>query len=441
MNENLPARRRILLPDAIALGATRAPPEERALDARRPWLLQDRRTAARIIAGYVDLFAVRMEGGVPAGPRQHLFRVDLGGLLLGIGPAAVGTDGEGVGVLAVGGQGAIADMLDRHAVDPALLEAWICRLSAAMLNAPAGWEVRAAEAGTRLALAEGERFRAPAQGVAWVVVESGEVRLADAACGCASGHPPVPLAAGTWVEGAPSGAAVAVLPSHALAGAELATAMDAFHDRAIECVARRLADAAEAKTRHAERRSALAATQAGELTGDLARVILPRRRRHEGRVEAGDPLFAACHIAAEALGAVVVHPPGDVAGHGFGGVLDIARASRLRAREVLLRSGWWRGNVGPLVAWHGETRRPVAIVASGTRRSAMVDALSGAHRVVDARLASELNPSAAMLYPSLPQRPLSAVDLLRFCGGRIVKDAARILLAALALGCWRWRCR
>ena len=51
----------------------------------------------------------------------------------------------------------------------------------------------------------------------------------------------------------------------------------------------------------------------------------------------------------------------------FNDVVEIARASRLRVRQTLLRGDWWTRDVGPLVAWHGEERSPVALVPSGRR--------------------------------------------------------------------------
>ena len=41
----------------------------------------------------------------------------------------------------------------------------------------------------------------------------------------------------------------------------------------------------------------------------------------------------------------------------FEDIVEIARASRLRVRRSLLRANWWKRDVGPLVAWHGDERK------------------------------------------------------------------------------------
>jgi hypothetical protein len=42
-----------------------------------------------------------------------------------------------------------------------------------------------------------------------------------------------------------------------------------------------------------------------------------------------------------------------------------ARANGVGLRRVLLRAEWWRRDNGALLAWHGETRDPVALLPAG----------------------------------------------------------------------------
>jgi NHLM bacteriocin system ABC transporter ATP-binding protein len=112
---------------------------------------------------------------------------------------------------------------------------------------------------------------------------------------------------------------------------------------------------------------------------------------------------------------------------------NIAHASRLRARRVLLRDGWWRRDIGPLVAWRGEAREPVAIVPTSPHRYVMVAPGKGAGRVVDAELAAGLAPEAMMLYAPLPALTGSST-LLAFCLRQASSEVVRILLSALAIG-------
>ena len=56
--------------------------------ANHPFLLNDPHSVWRVAAGHVDVFAVPLEEGAPAGRREHLFRVPCGYLLFGMQPRA-----------------------------------------------------------------------------------------------------------------------------------------------------------------------------------------------------------------------------------------------------------------------------------------------------------------------------------------------------------------
>ena len=101
-------------------------------------------------------------------------------------------------------------------------------------------------------------------------------------------------------------------------------------------------------------------------------------------------------------------------------------------RQTLLRPNWWRWNVGPLVAWRGEARRPVALIPM-SRRYVMLE--PDRRDVASWRsLASELASEAAMFYPKLPSWSLSTWDLLKFCTRHVRANAGRTVFGVLAMG-------
>src|SRR5688572_17457807 len=73
----------------------------RETGSNRPLLLTDPDTFYVVQAGKVDIFAVPVAAGQPAGARRHLFRVNVGQALFGaqLSPQA------GLGLLAVGAMG------------------------------------------------------------------------------------------------------------------------------------------------------------------------------------------------------------------------------------------------------------------------------------------------------------------------------------------------
>ena len=195
------------------------------------------------------------------------------------------------------------------------------------------------------------------------------------------GDPPLPLASGTWVKAA--GSAAIRVRSEAPTGDELWLAINRFHVLAMECIRLRLTSVAEMESRRLADRTNLAAAKAHELFSDLAAVIVPQSQRVEYEEQGAGPLFGACRAAGDATGVAIVQPPGRrLTRHDFSDVLEIARASRLRMRQTLLRPNWWRWNVGPLIAWRGEARRPVALIPM-SRRYVMLEPGSPGRRIVD----------------------------------------------------------
>ena len=403
------------------------------LDGRRPYALDDCGRALRVIRGHVDLFAVPIAED-HASTRRHLCRVEKDEIILGLPVAAVDGEARRIRVLAVGGQDAEGLVFDRRLIkDPTALETWIVHLSSVLLGATATWEAREAKIGASLHLATGEQLRAPAQGVSWILVEGGGIRLGDFVC--RSGDPPIPLASGTWIE-SDGEAAVRVLKGATALGVDLWPAIDQFHAAAMRCIQRRIATADDAEVRALHQRADHAAEESRRLFEELANVVVPSRDSGP-RVEAADPLFEACRIAAKAIGADVVRPrPGHARSleQESSKAIEIARASRLRSRRVLLRAKWWQRHSGSLVAWHGSPKNAVAIVPVASGGCAMVDPRSGAAQRINAQLAAEFEPNAVMLYARLPTQAGSVLKLIAFCMQYGYADGARIALSALALG-------
>lgn len=416
----------------------RSAPGQMALAGRQTWRLDDRDHALEVIDGSVDVFALGSTEGRSSGPPQLLFRARPGSIILGappwLGRSADHRSADKVELVAVGLPGAKARMVARASVsNRSTLEGWVLKLSTALAEQSPDLDVQQAEIGSTYVLADRERLGAPALGVAWISVQEGTIRPFGTGAACDASHPLLPLAAAKWIEACGSARVVA----HAGADLELPQlwdAIDRFHHDAMGRIAERMAAAADAEMRQRAHRTVLDAAYAHEAITDLAAVIVPRPDRPPHLIEPADPLLGACRIAAAASGAEIVRPPGrETTRQHFDDVVEIARASRLRVRRTMLRADWWRRDGGPLVTWHGDARRPVAIVPARGRGWIMVDPASGTRRQIDRRLAAELATDAAVFYLPLPARPLSFLDLLAFWIPRARSDAVRVLLGALAL--------
>ncbi|MBX3469028.1 MAG: NHLP bacteriocin export ABC transporter permease/ATPase subunit [Planctomycetes bacterium] len=371
---------------------------------------------ARVVGGSLQVFAARLEGGRPEGPRRFLFECGPGdplGFLPTRRPAEHG-------LIAVGR----ADIEPLRTGDPAgdaaaWADAWTTKLASSLagVTRPPG-ALFADPRAERLApdsllagLAEG-----PPR---WLRVGEGVLRL-QGLVDVGPDDGAVPLRAPLWAQaqGEVVLAGDGEAPGDPLDGPT----------RLLELVLAALAalDATEAADRQERlgRRTALAAEASRRSARQLASVLAP-----DGvgaPPVGGSDVFRAAALCGRALGLTLRAAPGE--GAGGAAVEAIAAASHVRARAVLLRDDWWRQDCGPLVAFDGPERRPVALLCPEAGRYDRVDPASGARERVTAANEGSLDRVAYMLYAPMSSaagRPLQG--LLR--GGR--GDVARLLVASL----------
>lgn len=403
------------------------------LHARRPYRLDASAEILQLVDGHADLFAVPIADGSRSGVRRHLCRITNGGLIMGLSNSGANAASHPFAIIAVGCQGATARRRDRTSIeDRGALEIWIASFATAMAEASDRWNVPTMEFGTKVNLEAGQQLRAPSQGVAWLAVESGEFGIMNGPSVCEAADLAMPFASGMWGE-ARSAATLRIFDSEALLGDGIWPAIDHFHGVATQYIAAQCRAAWDVEKQRFHERTRKAAFHSGRMTGELAAVLM---NRHKGPplIEGDDPLLDACRMVGDALATPVIAPSErDRSEQGPAGAAEIARSSHVRARGVLLRDAWWRGDVGPFVAWRGDKRAPAAVVPS-PHGYIVVEPDTTSRRRIDAEAARELQPEALMFYPPLPASAASLKGLATFCLRNGATDIARILLYALVLG-------
>jgi NHLM bacteriocin system ABC transporter ATP-binding protein len=409
------------------------PPTRVMLDGRRPKLLDHRGHVLQVTAGHVDVFAVSMIEGNTTGARHHLFRVESGEILLDLAQSA-DSAGSLIQVIAVGGPGTEARVLPRLEIRALeLIATWITRLATLIAGPSPGWEMREPAYQDATEMLPGERRRGPGRGIVWVALQTGTAKLMALDPVLVAGGPPLPLTSGMWIEAGQS--ACTVIASTGMPDGEvLWHALDQFHDCAMVCIRDYLARDVARETQRLVRRSELTSAQTFESFDRLSAIVVRRFGRVEVETDPSDPLLAACRAVAEADRApFIVGPRRASAQQEFADVIDIARTARLRVRQTLLRGEWWKQDVGPLLAWHGEERHPVALIRGARGRYAMIDPSAGTRRPVDRSLATGLAPEAVTFYPALPSHQLRFRDLLTFGLRHSSGNFGRIALAVIAM--------
>ncbi|MBW4620250.1 MAG: NHLP bacteriocin export ABC transporter permease/ATPase subunit [Cyanosarcina radialis HA8281-LM2] len=146
----------------------------------------------------------------------------------------------------------------------------------------------------------------------------------------------------------------------------------------------------------------------------------------------GTPLLVAAGAVGRALG-INIRPPAK--SENLGRVKDpleaIARASRIRIRRVLLSDRWWQKDCGPLLAYLGEDRHPVALLPQGNHYE-IFNPVERTRIPVSDSTAQHLAPEAWMFYRFLPDTNAPAWDLLKFALKGRGKDLTLIVLAGVA---------
>jgi NHLM bacteriocin system ABC transporter ATP-binding protein len=366
-----------------------------------------------LVSGCLAVFAIDRD----TGERLHLFSLESGDFLLPLaGPASAAWEFAAV-PLETSCLQQTDDLREWERVFA--FENWLAKMGEALARLRPAGEARFVQTGRALHLKHGERV-AVEEGIAFVRLESGE--------GSLMGTPAAPggtivLTPGLWLR------AEAEAEWKPLENGDSKTLADTI-DLTIRILFEAL-DEIKRRRETADRDRFLARQEmnrriSGAALGELAG-ITGKGAEREPVGSSGDPLFDAVRVAAAAMGAAV--RPAQGSGQRSDAVREIAQASGIRTRTVVLGGEWWRKESGPLVT-HRDNGAPVALVprrggyeildpAAGTRERATQSSTAG------------LNAFAQMLYPPLPE-DLSTRSLLRHAFRSRRRDLRTMAAAGVA---------
>ncbi len=406
-----------------------------------PFLLSDRSSVWFVQTGKVDVFSVDMEDGEPVGPRMHLFRAEAGEILLGLGPSK-----SAVGLLAVAGMGTTLTTVARSrllepARDPVhasaiatCIEKWATELLSGIARGslpPSGGKELVP--GKEVEVDERQSVSAHS-GVLWIIYSEGRLRPFGR-----KDFPVIrqdrffPLCDRTWLASAGKGVVRTVDTATFLAEDTNLIGLDTFHQQAMECIG---PDRRQSEQHHQKRMEATAEVNRAALESVYAQLAATIDQKVESYEEpTDDSLLAACRMVGRAADIEIrPHPDSKRGVQQKDPLANIAKASRMRIRRVLLKDRWWCRDGGPLLGFLEEGTRPVAILPTKPGRYELWDPVEETREPVTSALAASLNPSAYVFYRTLPDRALSGRDVIRFVLPRCRGDIIRIALMGIAAG-------
>jgi NHLM bacteriocin system ABC transporter ATP-binding protein len=410
--------------------------------SNQPFEIEDASQVWFVAAGRVDVFAVAGAAALGTGARTHLLRVEAEGVIFGWGASpdatlprflAVGDNETRVfrlpleRVRRLGGETVGQDAMSGW------IDGWVEAVYQGLAGAPAPTDAQVARDGETIHLSGGASVR-PDDCVLWAQPSEGGLFLAGLdQLGLAADAGRWPVSPAGWLAALADTKVSFVQTRVGRAGAGFWEDFARFHALArrwaavhLEELRRRGAERLAAKT-EAEQRVLRSAV------GHLSTLFLSRRQRDVVAAQAEDPLVFAVQMVAQALGVPFAAPPSSQRLRSRrDAVVQLARVSRLRTRRVVLSGEWWRQDSGPLLAFHKDSTRPVALLPRSAGSYELADPMDG-HRVpVDERLAATLSPMAVAFYPAFGDRALKVWEVFKFGFQGVRADLVMVMTLTLA---------
>ena len=330
-----------------------------AVEGNKPLLLTDPGQLWMVDRGKVSVFTVFISGGEAVGSREFLFEAGPGDIFLGVRPE--GTDRE-LGLMATGLTGTSLLQLS-----------W-----ARFLEAAAGPDQR-------------EFFINAVSHWAGTLAESS----------AAAGKPRIVWSGGRFWAGE--------------AGDEASLQeLAAFHSRSLRAALDRRREKEQADSQRFQDKSRMNRRLMENALGRLLAAVQPETESLAGEESSGSPLLDACRLVGQWMKVKIVPPSRDRIASSKDLLGDIAEASRIRLRRVLLKEDWWQQDNGPLLAYMEDNNRPVALIPLSPGRYEIHDPAGQKRTPADFQTARQVKPFAFTFYRPFPDKAMKLFDLLIF---------------------------
>jgi len=361
-----------------------------AVEGNRPLPLTDPRSVWLVESGKVNVFSVTIKGDGVTGARDFLFEVEAGGLLFGINPEGP-EDEDKTKKIALLASGLPGTRLWRVELEVFLH----------LLKQSAGADM----------------FISPLE--QWVKALAGSAG--------AAGPPEVrlPFFTGDLIRVKYAGES------------DAPATLESFHGASLRALAGCRRKREEAERRRFRQKAEHDRLYFENAIKDMASVAQPGFK-DEGAcgVIDGDPLFTACSLVGRAMNIEIVPSPRAAKGIPTKDPLrDIARASRIRIRQVALKGEWYNQDNGPLLAFMADDNRPVALIPLSPFRYQLHDPANNSTEPVDLQTARRLKPFAVAFYRPFPNKVMKLRDILIFGSENCWKrDLLTVILMGVAGG-------
>jgi NHLM bacteriocin system ABC transporter ATP-binding protein len=406
------------------------------IQGNEPILLDNPQTIWLIQTGAIAIFKVTVQNNLITGNRRYLFTCEPNDLLFGTIPSSGKTDSQ---LLAVPIGETELLKIDRAYFDYLItnkkvqvstwIQTWLHKIQLAIstISVPP-INIKAIQE-ERFSLSHGQTFQPETNSIIWVEIQQGYSRwLGREELTITKATATIPLNDVMWLE-ADGTVQLTAKPTIAIEDTEtILLGLSQLHKLFLDYT--ELLEIQECD-REIQRLNAQANLNERVTATALNELASPLMNHSANFLIGNEPLLVAAGAVGKALGVTIRSPAASEDLHRVKEPLEaIARASRLRLRQVLLRDNWWLNDCGLLVGYQEE--KPVALLRSKNHYE-ILDPINQTRQKINAEIAASLNPVAYMFYRSLPDKALNVFDVLRFALFGRFKDLLVIILMAIAI--------
>ncbi len=407
-----------------------------------PFSIHQPKSVWLVETGSLDVFFIPIVDGQPDGTRFHVLRVSPGELIFGFPEQesadhalfAVGNVSSSVREISI----ATVSELDASGAPSlaavAALESWVAGLSEAVLPRTRPHRYEAAEPGNALEPFNDTTYVCLRNPIWLNCVKGAAQFLTDPSLPLAPGFH-FPVALNCWLEAKGGSILDCVDTTAYLKHDPQLESLSIFHRILFAALKERQTERNQKEEGRLRKRYAADDSQVRSALWRLSLPLSKKAQKVELRDRDHRPMVAASQMVGDSLGIEIVGPAqSDDPAPSADPVRDIARASNVRFRKVLLRGSWWREEHGPLLGFVQEQQKPVALIPARTGNYQAHDPVDQSITLITASTAAGLEPFAYTFYRPFPNKKLAAKDLLLFVGELSRGDLKIVILTGVAGG-------
>ena len=425
-------------------------------------ILKDPDNVWLVDSGTVDVFAIELESNRIVGSREHMFRSKPGDVLFGMEL----TDENDFGFMVIVRAGdrllklnrsqlvEKAQTSDKKNLVVTLIDQWVQTLTLGLsnqaaknlisrTNSPASYF--SLKSGEEIILNEGENAY-PDQGTLWVQHLQGSCHLMgreELVLDAEDGFLPVNNLA--WLKCANQSQIQIMETSTIIDQEAFWIGLEGFHQKIKLCL-----DSIHKQKELTERkRLEIKDNQDHQVAehsmNELASILNTNVSADEFQTDdvlaadtdSEDPLLSACQAIGDILDISMQSHP-DTRGSHKQTPLDIAEASRVRVRKVILTPNWWGRDNGPILSYFldeetTDDRQPIALLPTSDHSYDLYDPVKRTRTPVTPEIANTVNPVGYTFFRSFPAKVITVLDLVKF-GIRGLGNEVRTILLMGFLG-------